>query len=315
METKTLADVGRLTEDEARAYLEQIRWPNGVGCPRMGCGSMEVTKLQGKSTRPGVYKCKTCRKPFTVTVGTIFEDSHIPLSKWVLAFHLMCSSKKGVSALQLQRNLGLKQYKSAWHMAHRLRHAMRSEPLASLLGKLGKDGAIVEVDETFIGGKPRKFFTRMQRGWTTKKIPVVALVERNGNARAMALKKITGKGSALRDAVRENVAKEARVMTDAAANMKFIGREFASHESTNHLQGEYFRAPDIHSNTVESFFAVVKRSIHGIHHHVSKQHLDRYLAERAFVWNGRLLDDGARTLLALQGAEGKRLTYSETKGG
>jgi transposase-like protein len=306
MEPKSHLEVARLTEEEARAYLESIRWPTGAACPR--CGSVEVTKLQGRSTRPGVYKCRGCRKPFTVTVGTIFEDSHIPLSKWVLAFHMMCSSKKGVSALQLQRTLALGSYKSAWHMAHRIRHAMRSEPLAAML----KLSGIVEVDETFVGGKPRKGVSRMERGWVTKKEPVVVLVERDGEARAMSRARLTGQGKGLRDAVRENVERSARVMTDDGMNMKWIGREFASHETTNHLAGEYARG-DVHSNTAESFFALVKRSVHGIHHHISKRHMDRYLAERCFVWNGRKVSDSERTLRALQGAEGKRLLYEAAK--
>lgn len=150
MNDANLVEIGRWSEEQAREYLEAVRWPSGAACPR--CGDTAVTLLQGKSTRPGVYKCRGCRKPFTVTVGTIFEDSHIPLAKWVLAFHLICSSKKGISALQLQRMLGLGSYRSAWHMAHRIRHAMTHGPLAQLL----KLSGIVEVDDTYIGGKPRK---------------------------------------------------------------------------------------------------------------------------------------------------------------
>lgn len=305
MEAKSYLEAARMTDDEARAYLEAIRWPSGAACPR--CGDMNVVKLQGKSTRPGVYKCRGCRKPFTVTVGTIFEDSHIPLSKWVLAFVAMCSAKKGLSALELQRKLELGSYKSAWHMAHRIRHAMRSGPLGELLRKLT---GIVEIDEAHIGGKWRRGEKRTQ--WT-KKVPIVALVERNGEARAMARRKFTGKGK-FREMVRSNVERETRIMTDSAADFDGLHHDFASHETTNHLKGEYARG-DVNSNTVESFFAIVKRSVHGIHHHVSERHLQRYLDERAFVWNGRLLDDSARALLALQGAEGKRLSYAATKAG
>ncbi len=297
---ETLLDAGQLTEDQAREYLEQIRWPSGPGCPR--CGDTSVYLMQGKSTRPGLYKCRGCRKPFSVTVGTIFERSHIPLRKWILAFHLVCSSKKGVSALQLKRNLGLGSYKTAWFMAHRIRHAMRSEPLASMLQ------GIVEIDETYVGGKPRKR-GQSKRGRGTKKTPVIVLVERDGEARAMVRHRLTAeKGSHLKRAIRENVDRSSRIMTDSAADFAGLDSEFASHETTNHLRGEYARG-DIHSNTAESFFALVKRSVHGIHHSVSRRHLDRYLAERAFVWTHRKVSDGERARRALQAAEGKRLVY------
>jgi hypothetical protein len=167
---------------------------------------------------------------------------------------------------------------------------------------------VVEIDETFVGGKWRRGEKRTQ--WS-KKVPVVALVERNGEARAMARRKYTGRGK-LREVIRANVESSARIMTDSAADFCGFKNDFASHETTNHLRGEYLRG-DVNSNTVESFFALVKRSVYGIHHHISERHLDRYLTERTFVWNGRLLDDGARALLAMQGAEGKRLTYAATK--
>lgn len=297
---KSLAQLSKLTEDEAREYLERIRWPNGPVCPH--CQSKDATRLQGKSTRPGVYKCKDkgCRKPFTVTVGTIFHRSHVSLRQWLMAFHLVCSSKKGISALQLQRNLGLGSYKSAWHLAHRIRWAMTQEPLASMLRLKG----VVEADTTWIGGKPR--IRRAGRQGKTSKTPVLALVARSGEARAMARYKVTGKN--LRTVLQENIDESARLMTDSA--LEFRGSEgiFASHETTNHLIGEYVRG-DVHSNTVESFFAILKRSVHGIHHHWSKQHLERYLAERAFMWTHRKLDDGQRTLAALKATEGKRLEY------
>ena len=299
----TFLELAELTEDEARDYLERIRWPNGAACPR--CGDTAATKLQGKSTRPGVYKCRGCRKPFTVTVGTIFERSHVKLKKWLLAFHLICSSKKGVSALQLQRMLKLGSYKTAWFMAHRIRYAMRQEPLAGMLQ------GIVEIDETYVGGKPRRGTGPHPRGRATKKTPVVALVARSGEARAMARKKLS-RGSHLREAILENVDRSARVMTDSAADFRGLDRHFASHETTNHLAGEYARG-DVHSNTAESFFAVVKRSVYGIHHHVSKGHLDRYLTERAFVWTHRGVTDAERTTKALRAAEGKRLTYDQAR--
>ena len=299
-----LIELAGMSDDDARAYLERIRWPHGPVCPR--CGGSEATKLQGKSTRPGVYKCRTkgCRKPFTVTVGTIFEGSHVPLRKWLLAFHLVCSSKKGVSALQLKRNLGLGSYKTAWHMAHRIRYAMQQEPLAGMLR------GIVEIDETYVGGKPRRGTGPHPTGRATKKAPVIALVQRGGEARAMARQKLT-RGSHLRQTILENVDRSARVMTDSAADFKGLGRHFASHETTNHLRGEYARG-DVNSNSAESFFALVKRSVYGIHHHVSKAHLDRYLTERAFMWSNRRLSDEQRTTAALKATEGKRLMYRET---
>lgn len=306
MDTTNLADVGKLTEDQARAHLEGIRWPNGAACPR--CGDTAVTKLQGKSTRPGVYKCKGCRKPFTVTVGTIFEDSHIPLAKWVMAFHLMCSSKKGISALQLQRNLGLGSYKSAWHMAHRIRHAMRSEPLASMLA------GVVECDEAWIGGRPR--FPQKQKGgpkrakWSSK-APVMVLVERGGRARAKPLKIVTS--YTLKKEIRENVDPSSTLMTDEHSGYFGIGREFTGgHHTTNHLRREYLRGP-VHSNTAESFFALLKRGVHGTFHHVSKPHLFRYCDEFSFRWDYRKTTDAERTTAALRQTDGKRLAYRAMK--
>ena len=297
-----LAQISEMSEEQARAYLEGIRWPHGPSCPK--CGDTAITRLQGKSTRPGVYKCKGCRKPFTVTVGTIFEDSHIPLRKWVLAFHLMCSSKKGISALQLQRNLGLGSYKSAWHLAHRIRHAMRSEPLASLLK------GTVEVDETYVGGKPR--FPQKQGGpkireKRSSKVPVLVLVERGGNARVKPLDVVTGKN--LKSAIRENVDRSSEIMTDEHKGYFGIGREFAGgHHTTNHLRREYLRG-HVHSNTAESFFALLKRGVHGTFHHVSKKHLHRYCDEFGFRWNHRKTTDAERAVAAMGMSEGKRLAY------
>lgn len=227
---QTLATLPK-TEEAAREYLERIRWPAGPACPREGCGSMDVTKLRGKSTRPGVYKCKGCRKPFTVSVGTIFEDSHIPLTKWVMAFHLMCSSKKGISALQLQRNLGLGSYKSAWHMAHRIRHAMRSEPLASLLK------GTVEADESWVGGKPKlptpqDVKRRNRAKWTNKK-PVMVLISReSGEARSFPLGRVTAEN--LEEALTKNVHPSAKLYTDERPLYNEPGKLFeGGHESVN----------------------------------------------------------------------------------
>ncbi|MCH9033491.1 MAG: IS1595 family transposase [Planctomycetes bacterium] len=295
----TFAKACKLTEDQARQHLESLRWPNGAIC--VHCGSEDVCKLDGKATRPGVYKCRErgCRRQFTVTVGTIFERSHIPLNKWVMAFCLVCSSKKGISALQLQRMLDLGSYKSAWHMAHRIRHAMQNEPLRTLLGE---SGGIVEADETWIG--PRK------RGggynWIENKTAVMALVERNGKMRTRVIGRVTKDN--LRTALDDIVDKSATLHTDELQAYKKLGPAFKKHETVCHSKGEYARG-DVHCNSAESFFALLKRGIHGTFHAVGKQHLGRYADEFSFRWNHRKVSDGQRTEAALRLAPGCRLTY------
>ena len=292
----------KLTEDQAREYLEQLRWPKGPVCPH--CQSREMTKLNGSATRSGVYKCKACRKQSTVTVGTIFHRSHISLGKWIMAFCLICASKKGISALQLQRMLGFKTYKSAWHMAHRIRHAMRNEPLRGMLS------GTIEVDETYVGGKPRNRGSHniKFRGHGTKKVPVVALIERDGDMRTRVVEKVNKKN--LRAAIDECVDKGAsRLMTDDLKTYRSIGREFhGGHKWVQHNIQQYsYRGA--HVNTAESFFALLKRGIHGSFHHVSKQHLHRYCDEFAFRWNHRKATDAERTRAALRLAPGCRLRY------
>lgn len=304
----TLSELAGWTNDQAREYLESLCWPDGPVCPH--CGTIgNAKKLEGKSTRAGVWKCreKPCRKPFSVTVGTIMERSHVELRHWVTAFFIMCSSKKGVSALQLQRQLGIGSYKTAWFICHRVRHAMAQEPLASLLK------GTVEVDEAYIGGKPRNKGIRFgnKRGAGTNKAPVVVLVERDGNARALSMAKVTPNN--LKNAIREHVDRSSRIMTDEHPFYRGIGAEFeGGHHTTRHLAREYLRG-DVHSNTAESFFALVKRSVHGTHHHWSKQHLPRYLSERSFMWNTRKASDTERTAAALAAIRGKRLMYRETQ--
>jgi len=269
----TLEQLSTITEDEARAALERIRWPNGTVCPHCGVIGHSV-RIQGKSARPGLWRCKDCRKQFTVTVKSIFEDSRIPIRKWLLAFHLICSSKKGISALQLQRNLGLGSYQTAWFMAHRIRHAMLQEPLASLLT------GTLEVDETYVGGKPRRGTPKGVRksGRGTSKIPVVALVERGGGrVRAKAVLKIGGKN--LKKHVIENAHPLATIYSDEYAAYKGLWRHFeGGHHRVTHSKGEYVRG-DIHTNTVESFFGLLKRGVMGAFHHVSARHLGRYCDE------------------------------------
>ncbi len=291
-------------ENAAREHLELLRWPDGPYCPH--CGSVEnITKLQGKSTRPGVYKCNACRKPFSVTVGTLFERSHIPLHKWVLATHLLSASKKGMSAHQMHRLLGVT-YKSAWFMAHRVREAMREGELAPI----GGGGSIVEADETFIG---RKKGARKRHGYEHK-MKVLSLVERGGTARSVVVDQLNTKTVA--PIVRENVAREARLMTDEARHYVKVGREFADHQVVQHERGEYGRG-DAHTNTIEGFFSIFKRGMKGVYQHCGEHHLHRYLTEFDFRYSNRSalgVDDDARAIAALKGIAGRRLTYRRPNG-
>jgi len=289
-----------LTNEQAREHLEKLRWPNGAVCAH--CGSTAVTKLAGKSTRPGVYKCKAkeCRKQFTVTVNSIFADTHIELRHWIMAFSLMCSSKKGISALQLKRMLGLGSYEAAWFIAHRVRHAMKQGPMKGLLK------GVVESDETWVGGVKHG----KGRAYTHNKTAVQALVERGGNMRARAIGRVTPmnlKGS-LADMVDDN----ATLHTDELTAYKVIGRRFKQHETVNHSKGEYER-DGVHVNSAESFFALLKRGVHGTFHHVGKQHLQRYCDEFSFRWNHRKTTDAERTEAALKLAPGCRLTYKTSR--
>jgi transposase-like protein len=300
----TLNKVSALSEDEARETLERILWPHGPVCAHC-CAMENLTRLQGKAHRTGVFQCNNCHDQFTVTVNTIFEDSHIPLRKWLMAFALLCSAKKGISALQLQRELELGSYRTAWHMAHRIRHAMSKEPLAGLLR------GTVEVDETYVGGKPRPEAgaPNAKRGRGTKKTPVVALVERGGKVRVRKTERVDGK--TLKAAIRKNVDRSATIMTDEWPAYRGIGTEFdGGHKTVNHGQGEYARG-DAHVNTAESFFALLKRGVMGSFHHISKQHLDRYCDEFSFRWNHRKTTDSERTIEAVKGAEGRRLMYRD----
>ncbi len=283
--------------DAAAEYLEGIRWPDGVVCPKCGESEREPYRLMGQSRR--LWKCRACRKQFTVTVGTIFESSHIPLNKWLLAFYLLCSSKKGMSAHQLHRSLDVT-YKTVWFMFHRIRHAMEQD------GSGGPLGGVVEVDETYVGGKGRAH----QKGRSTaQKSPVVALVERGGRVRSFYAANVTS--YVLKGAVRDHVEREARLMTDDFASYKGALKYVGSHDTIGHSRGVYARG-DIHTNTVESYFATLKRGVNGTYHHISRAHLPRYLSEFDFRHNTRGLTDGCRTVTALAQSEGKRLTYRQT---
>jgi transposase-like protein len=289
-------------EDKAREHLEALRWPDGPFCSH--CGSVNVHRLEGKSHRKGLIQCNGCALTFTVMVGSVMERSHIPLCKWVLAFYLMNSSKKGISAHQLHRMLGVT-YKTAWFLAHRVREAMKpSNP-----SPLGGEGKIVEADETAVGGKSKN---RAFRKKAIKKQIVVSLIERGGGARSILVAE--GKRGRVRDLrpfMVTNASRKSRLMTDKDKNFVRIGEEFAEHDSVDHHRAEYARG-DVHTNTVEGFFSIFKRGVIGVYHHVSDAHLNRYLAEFDFRYSNRAklgVNDGERAARAIKGAQGKRLTY------
>jgi len=293
----TLADLGRLTEEQARGFLEALRWPSGPVCPHCGALDRTTPLPENGTVRAGLYQCNDCRGQFTVTVGTIFEDSHIPLGKWVLAFGLMCASKKGISALQLQRNLGLGSYKSAWFMAHRIRYAMQVGPFPPKLR------GTVEVDGTDVGARRKG---KRGRG-AANKTRVLALVARSGQVRFRVITGTTGQE--LKGAIRESVRGDAPTMTDDLHSYWRIGEHFSGgHHTVGHGKKEYVRG-DVHVNTAESFSALLKRGIHGTFNHVSKRHLGRYADDFSFRWNRRKVKDGARPVAALKTTEGKRLVY------
>jgi len=300
-----LATLSALNETEAREMLERIRWPNGVVCPH--CGRIDGhTKLKGKKHRAGVWKCNNgCAEQFTVTVGTIMEGSHLPIRTWLMAFSVMCSAKKGISALQLQRQLGLGSYRTAWHLNHRIRFAMSKNPLKGLL-----EGTVM-VDETHVGGKPRlvKGQKRSRGNRNPNKAVVVALVERGGRVKSWPIADITAK--TLQGAIRDNVHPSAAIQTDQLMSYKGVGKWFeGGHETVNHAKFEYARG-DVSTNEAESYFALLKRGITGSFHSVSKQHLHRYCSEFSFRWNERKTTDAERTTKALTLIECKRLMYKD----
>ena len=289
-------------ENAARKHLEKLLWPQGPYCPHCGNADLKrIHKLKGKSTRPGVHKCNECEKPFSVTVGTVFESSHVPLNKWVYAAHLLTSSKKGISSHQLMRMLGVS-YKTAWFMSHRLREGMRPASLTPM----GGAGGIVEVDETYIGRQESLGID--ETGYHNKNM-VVTLVERGGSARSFHTD-----GHSIGDIVpivRENIQRETRMMTDKAHHYTQVGKEYAEHGRVDHGAYEWARG-DIHTNTVEGYYSIFKRGMKGVYQHCSEKHLHRYLAEFDFRYSNRVrlgINDEARTGRALKGITGKRLTY------
>lgn len=298
-------------EDAARKHLEAVRWPKGVTCPH--CGSVEGARpVAGESMGPGWYYCTDCQEKFTVRTGTVYERSHVPLHKWLLAFRLMASSKKGFSAHQLHRTLGVT-YKTAWFMSHRIREAMA--PGTADTGPKGGKGKVVEADETYIGGKEKNKHVGKRDpkkiGGAGKQI-AFALVERGGRVRSFHVSKVNAK--TLRPILTAQISRETSLMTDDAGQYRHMHKDFDRHEVVNHGIDEYVRG-DAHTNTVEGYFSVLKRGIIGTYHHVSEQHLKRYLGEFDFRYNERSalgIEDAERTTRAIKGAEGKRLTYRQS---
>jgi transposase-like protein len=291
-------------EVAAFAYVEARLWPNGPVCKHCG-GTDRIGALKGKTTRPGLYKCYACRKPFTVRMGTVFESSHVPLRYWLQAIYLMASSKKGVSTRQLQRTFG-GSMTTSWFLAHRIREAMKTMGFES---PMGGEGGIVEIDETFIGQK-KDMPKRRGRG---HKHAVMSLVERRPEGARVRSFHVSSTASAvILPVIKVHVSPASHVMTDEAGQYSRLNKFFAAHDFTNHTAGEYVREGFIHTNTVEGYYSVFKRGMVGIYQHCAEHHLQRYVAEIDFRYNTRVklgVNDKQRADLIVSGAKGKRLTY------
>jgi len=297
-----LVETGKMTEKQARRYLEKVRWPNGPVCPH--CGSEKrAYRLGGSQRRRGLYKCAVCRKQFTVTVGTVMHGSHLPVRKWLMAFSLMCSAKKGISALQLQRNLDIKSYKTAWRMLRQIRAAMSNIEHGQTFE------AIVEMDDTYVGGKPRKKNRRAddekghKRGRGTKKTPVIGIVDREQGKvyTKVSLPDKEGKklsGNQLLGILNEVCKKKATIITDEFRGYNIIGKTQHVHLVVDHTKE--FANGFVHTNNVESFWAILKRGVYGIYHHVSVKYLQNYVNEFCFRFNNR--DNGHMFDLVLRQA-------------
>ena len=302
-----VAQLPEACRDEATAveFMEQQRWGDEPRCPH--CGDVNVYQMRDRATgernRRYLWRCRDCKQQYTVRIGTVLEESRIPLRHWCYAFWAACASKKGVSALQIKRMTGLS-YKSALFLMHRIRYAMADDNPAPLTGT-------VEADETYVGGKPRYRGAEANRGYMgrgTRKTPVVAIVQRGGCVRASVIANVSPKN--LRQVILAAASTDSRLITDEFNAYQALGRAFKRHDKIKHKHRVYVRG-DVHTNTVEGFFSILKRGINGTFHAVSKKHLHRYLSEFEFRYNTRQIDDGARTALAIKQAEGKRLRYRE----
>ncbi|HTR60380.1 MAG TPA: IS1595 family transposase [Candidatus Binataceae bacterium] len=301
-----------MDETAAVEFFEEQRWGDEPLCAH--CQSDKVYKM-GNATGDGrnkrfLWRCRACNRQYTVRVGTVYEDSPIPLRHWAYAFWKACSSKKGVSALQIKRETGLT-YKSALFLMHRIRFAMAQNYAAQ--PKMGDVTGIIEADETYVGGRPRhKAQSRSEaaKEWKERKTPVFSIVERDGTKRSFVTTDVTAEN--LGRILQENVSLASHLMTDTAGVYRgSIGKPFARHSMTDHTAREYAKPDGTHSNTVESAFSLLKRGIYGTFHNVSRKHLHRYVAEFDFRWNARKIDDGARTVRAIKSSVGKRLRYRE----
>jgi transposase-like protein len=297
-------------EDKAREALEAELWPDGPVCRH--CGNSDpakIAKMQGKSHRPGLYYCHECEGQFTVTVGTVLERSKVPMTKWLMAAHMVNSGKNGVSAHEIHRTLGVT-YKTAWFMMHRLREAM-NEANPSPMGGPGK---VVQADETYYGNSSKR--SKSYRKGHSHKASVVALVERQGRARAFHVKRATKK--TVREILVTNAHRTSELHTDESNLYPDVGREFAAHKTVEHGSrgyGFFVSKEGAHTNSAENFFGNFKRAMKGTYRFCGEQHLQRYLSEFEFRHNHRAklgYTDGERTAAALKGIEGKRLTYRPT---
>lgn len=306
------------SHEAAREWLEETRWPEGPVCSH--CGTFNHAY---KTKKPGWYRCaeKECRKDFTVTTGTVMERSHIDLNKWLMGFYMMSASKKGVSAHQLHRALGI-EYKSAWFMCHRIREAMAGEAFGGGAGPMGGEGKIVEADETYFGDVPEskhckspqrgnRPFTKGGKVGVGGKRAIISLVERGGSVRSFHA--AVADGETVARIVNQNVARETRLHTDESRLYTKVGANFAAHETVTHRAKEYARG-DVTTNSVEGYFSIFKRGMKGVYQHCGEKHLHRYLAEFDFRYNHRVAlgcGDIERTIAAVRGAEGKRLMYRQ----
>lgn len=318
MKINGITDIARFLTDEAAAQqaLADLRWPNGdVSCPLCEGGKKvyEVAYVRKDKETGAVipsvrkqWKCGACRKKFSVTTGSIFEGAHIPVGKWIYAIFLMCSSKKGVSANQLSRELDIS-YKSAWFMCHRVREAMLQEPLASMLGT-GPD-AIVELDETYVGGKKKNNCHAKRTAAAGRKTAIMTLIDRDGDVKTVKVPNVR-KGT-LQQLAKPIVDRSANIVTDAHLSYEGLDQHFHSHHIVDHSQ-TYVRGIIFHTNFAESYHSLLKRGIIGAFHHVSDKHLPRYLAEFDRRWNTRKEPDGDRAVRVIETAIGKRLTYKDT---